>query len=70
VLRAGDGRVEVEEHPEPDADARVSGSHSAWIAALGPSGDRGGLEVSGDRRLVETLLDGLSAATVRDSAAA
>ena len=70
VLRATDGRVEVEEHPETEADARVSGSEAAWIAALGPDGDRSRLEVSGDRRLVETLLDAISAATVRNSAAA
>jgi DNA-binding HxlR family transcriptional regulator len=70
LLRAVDGRVEVEERPEPGADARVSGSQGAWMAALGPDGDRSGLDISGDRRLVETLLDALSAATVRDSAAA
>jgi DNA-binding HxlR family transcriptional regulator len=70
VLRARNGSVEVEEREEANADARVKGSQSAWIAALGPDRDRGGLEISGDRRLVDALLDGLSAAVVRDTAAA
>jgi hypothetical protein len=70
VLRARNGSVEVEEREEPNADARVKGSQAAWIAALGPDRDRGGLEISGDRRLVDALLDGLSAAVVRDTAAA
>src|SRR5438445_11159392 len=70
VLRAANGRVEIEERAEPEADARVSGPQAAWIAALGPKRDRSDLEVSGDRRLVETLLDGLSAVAARDTAAA
>jgi hypothetical protein len=70
VLRAANGHVEIEEREEPEADARVSGPQSAWIAALGPKRDRSDLEVSGDRRLVETLLDGLSAVAARDTAAA
>jgi DNA-binding HxlR family transcriptional regulator len=70
VLRARNGSVEVEEREEPNADARVKGSQAAWIAALGPDRDRGGLDISGDRRLVDALLDGLSAAVVRDTAAA
>jgi DNA-binding HxlR family transcriptional regulator len=70
VLRAANGRVKIEEREEPEADARASGSQAAWVAALGPKRDRSDLEVSGDRRLVETLLDGLSAVAARDSAAA
>ena len=70
VLRATDGRVEIEERDEPDADARLSGSQAAWVAALGPKRDRSSLEVSGDRRLVDVLLDGLSAVAARESAAA
>jgi DNA-binding HxlR family transcriptional regulator len=70
VLRAADGRVEVEERQEPNADARVSGPQAAWIAALGPEGDRSGLEISGDRRLVEAVLDAITPATARTTAAA
>ena len=71
VLHARDGQVTIEEARDaPEADARVSGSQAAWVAALGPDRDRGGLDVTGDRRLVEALLDGLSAAGLRNSAAA
>jgi DNA-binding HxlR family transcriptional regulator len=56
-----------------DADARVSGPQKAWIEAFGPDAARGGLKIEGDKRLAETLLDGLAlAASVggRASAAA
>ena len=64
VLRAGAGRVEITEPDDApaDADARVSGPHAAWVAALGPGADRSGLSFAGDRRLAETLLDGLAPA--------
>jgi DNA-binding HxlR family transcriptional regulator len=70
VLTARDGRVEIEEREEPNADARVSGSHKAWIAALGPDADRSGLNIEGDRSLAEALLDGVSAAAASNSRAA
>jgi DNA-binding HxlR family transcriptional regulator len=70
LLTAKDGRVEIEEREEPKADARVSGPHKAWIAALGPEGNRSGLKVEGNRALFETLLDGIAASTVSDSQAA
>jgi DNA-binding HxlR family transcriptional regulator len=65
-LRAKGGRVEIEE-PRPETkvddsepDARVKGSHGAWVSALGPDGDRSGLKFEGDRRLAEALLDGIA----------
>ena len=70
VLRAGGGRVEVEEREAPYADARVSGPHRAWIAALGPEADRSGLKFEGDRELAEALLDGVAAAKGSSSRAA
>ena len=70
VLRASRGRVEIYERPEPEANARVSGSQKAWVAALGPEASRSGLTIEGDTRLAETLLDGLSAAPGRASTAA
>ena len=70
VLTASDGRVEIEEREESSPDARVSGSHKAWIAALGPDADRDGLKIEGDRSLAEALLDGVSAAKVSNSQAA
>jgi DNA-binding HxlR family transcriptional regulator len=70
VLTARDGKVEIEEREEPKADARLSGSHKAWIAALGPERDRSGLKIEGDRSLAEALLDGVSAAAATNSQAA
>jgi DNA-binding HxlR family transcriptional regulator len=71
LLRAANGSVEIEEEPEDvDADAQVSGPQRAWIEAFGPEGDRGELKFSGDRRLAEALLDGVSAAKVRSPQAA
>jgi DNA-binding HxlR family transcriptional regulator len=70
VLTARDGRVEIGEREEPRADARISGSHKAWIAALGPDADRSGLNIEGDRSLAEALLDGVSAAAASNSRAA
>jgi DNA-binding HxlR family transcriptional regulator len=70
LLTARDGQVEIEEREESKPDARVSGAHKAWIAALGPEGDRSGLEITGDQGLAKTLLDGIAAARARNSQAA
>lgn len=72
LLRAANGRVEIEE-PEgeaSDANARVSGGHGAWVAALGPEADRSGLEFEGDRKLAEALLDGVAAGKRRSNSQA
>ena len=73
VLTLRDGAVTIEE-PGPDADyesdAQVSGSHKAWIAALGPEGDSSGLDVTGDQALAKTLLDGIAGSPARKSQAA
>jgi DNA-binding HxlR family transcriptional regulator len=57
VVRVGDEGVELEEGTNPAADALVSGSRSAWIAALGPERSRAGLRFAEDRLLGERLLD-------------
>ncbi|MGI8594762.1 MAG: winged helix-turn-helix transcriptional regulator [Solirubrobacteraceae bacterium] len=69
VLVASRGRVAIEEHPEPEADARVSGSEKAWIEAFSPDGSSKGLQTSGKTQLAELLLDGLRAAQARVSEA-
>ena len=76
LMTLHDGEVTIEE-PKPDgdsaspgADAQISGSHKAWIAALGPEGDRSGLEITGDHGLAKTLLDGVAAIPARNSQAA
>ena len=70
VLLASGGHVEIEERAAPEADARVAGTESAWVEALGTEPSREGLTVTGDERLVGALLDGLSAAAITASAAA
>jgi len=70
LLTVRDGHVEIEEREESGADARVSGPHKAWLAALGPDKDRSGLKIEGDRSLAEALLDGVSAAVAANSQAA
>jgi hypothetical protein len=52
------------------ADAHVSGPERAWVEAFGPDGSRTELEVTGDRRLAESVLDSLAAVTVRHTAVA
>jgi DNA-binding HxlR family transcriptional regulator len=70
-LTAGDGAVDISERDgQPDARAVVTGSQAAWIRALGPDGSADELEISGDRRLAEALLDGFTAAATRRAAAA
>jgi DNA-binding HxlR family transcriptional regulator len=49
--------VSLSEHPEGDAMAKISGSQGAWLAALGPDADRSGLEVTGDARMADAMLD-------------
>ena len=50
-------KVDLHETPAADAKATVSGSQAAWLAALGPDADRSALEISGDSRLADALLD-------------
>ncbi len=59
LLNAADERITIEERPAAEAEARVTGDTAAWVAAFSPDRERGGLSVTGDRRLAEELLDGL-----------
>jgi DNA-binding HxlR family transcriptional regulator len=69
VLAARSGRVTVSEQPAEEPDARVSGSEKAWIRALGPGGDSGDLEFTGDRALADAVLGGFVQAAGRAPAA-
>jgi HxlR-like helix-turn-helix len=60
-LIADDGRVEITERPEAEADAVVTGRVEDWVAALGPEGGLDTLDVSGQRGLAEAVLDGFTA---------
>jgi DNA-binding HxlR family transcriptional regulator len=50
----------ISEGETRSADARLHGTTEAWVRALSPAGDRGGLRPSGERHLAHTLLDLLS----------
>jgi hypothetical protein len=62
--------VGIEESPTDGADARVHGTTAAWIDAFSPNGDRSQLQVTGDRTLVDSLLDRLALASEHSSDAA
>ena len=60
-LSASGDRIAIEEKATERPDAKVSGNTAAWVAALSPDHDRSGLQVTGDRGIVERLLDSLLA---------
>jgi len=54
------GRATISEGVDGNADARVTGNQDAWVGALAPTGERGGLQSAGNQRLAAALLDLLS----------
>jgi DNA-binding HxlR family transcriptional regulator len=70
VLSARGGELHIGERSAPDADARISGPERAWVEALGPDASRTELEISGDRRRAEALLEGLAPLAIREAAVA
>jgi DNA-binding HxlR family transcriptional regulator len=64
------GNVTVEEASEEAADVRISAATAAWVRALSPDGDRGGLQVDGDKQLAERVLDALAPAEQGEAARA
>jgi DNA-binding HxlR family transcriptional regulator len=67
VLSEAGDTLAIEERSAPDADAKITGSERAWVEALGPDTDRSELEIQGDARLANALLDGLSVSAARDA---
>jgi DNA-binding HxlR family transcriptional regulator len=61
------GRTTIVERAAEHADARVTGTIAAWIEAFSPTGDRRGLEITGDRTLANLLLDSLALSTEESS---
>jgi DNA-binding HxlR family transcriptional regulator len=61
------GRATISEGVDGGADARVTGPITAWVGALAPAAERGGLQSSGNQRLASAVLDLLSQG--QDSAA-
>jgi DNA-binding HxlR family transcriptional regulator len=70
VVQLAEGALTVEEREAPEANAQVVGSERDWIEAFAPEGSRERLEVSGDERLADVVLDGLSSAGARLARAA
>ncbi len=68
IVKRGD--VTLEERAEPEADAQVTGTERAWIDALVPEGVTSGLEIRGDTRLANAVLEGLTPASARATAVA
>ncbi len=57
TLRSSGGALTIEESAEADADARITGDERAWIEAFSPAGSRAGLQIEGDRRIADAILD-------------
>jgi DNA-binding HxlR family transcriptional regulator len=70
VLHVVDGAVTYEERSAPEADAHAVGPERAWVEAFGVDGSRTELEVSGDTRLADALLDEVAAGIARNRAVA
>jgi DNA-binding HxlR family transcriptional regulator len=58
VLSVHHADVSISEVPPEDPDARVRGSVSDWVAALGPDADTSRLTVTGDQRLADAFVKG------------
>src|SRR5688572_26943558 len=63
TVRVSSEGMTLDEHPAPDADARVRGTEEAWIDAFSPNGSRAGLAVDGDPNLAGAVLDVCGAAS-------
>ena len=62
--------AEVVESAAEHPDATVSGDSAAWISAFSPTHDRRGLQVEGNRMLVEMVIDMLAIASTHVDVAA
>jgi DNA-binding HxlR family transcriptional regulator len=58
-------RVAVSEQPADNPDARARGDVADWVSAFSTERDRSRLEIRGDEKLVDRLLDGLALTTAR-----
>ncbi|MGO9902819.1 MAG: winged helix-turn-helix transcriptional regulator [Solirubrobacteraceae bacterium] len=59
VTLSGD-HADISEASAQQPDAVVSGDTASWIAAFAPAHDRGGLQIDGDLRLGDRLIDMLA----------
>lgn len=61
VVTAQEDGITLSEEPQVETDGRVRGSRAAWISALGPDADTGGLRFEGSRALADLLLQAFAA---------
>jgi DNA-binding HxlR family transcriptional regulator len=54
-LTIADGRIRYDELESDGADVTMRGHQDAWVEALGPDGDRSGLDCEGDGQLADAL---------------
>ncbi len=64
------GAATICERPASDVAVRISGSEAEWIEALGPDARLDVLDIAGDERLAEIVLDGVCASVARRTRAA
>ncbi len=70
LMTVSGGNVTVEEASDEAADVRISAATAAWVRALSPDGDRGGLRIDGDKQLAERVLDAVAPAEQGEAARA
>jgi DNA-binding HxlR family transcriptional regulator len=70
ALAASKGSVTITEQAPEGPDVRVVADTRGWIAAFSPEHDRSRLEMTGDAKLAEVLLDGLVLSAPRHTRAA
>ncbi len=68
VTMSGD-HAEISETAAQQPDALVSGDTASWVAAFAPAHDRGGLQIEGNFRLVDLLIDTLALSSSQSEAA-
>jgi DNA-binding HxlR family transcriptional regulator len=70
TITGGPDGVSVAERDDVNADARVTGSPTAWVKSLSPDHDRAGLQMTGDSALASRVLDWVSGGTAGATVAA
>jgi DNA-binding HxlR family transcriptional regulator len=66
TLHVGHGPASLTEGPsEAEPEATISGGEEDWVLALGPQAEYSGLQLNGDHRLAETVLDAIGPAAAR-----
>jgi DNA-binding HxlR family transcriptional regulator len=70
TITGGAGTATVAERDDAGADAKVTGTPTAWVNALSPDHNRDGLQITGDAALAERVLEWISGGSTGAAAAA